>query len=146
MPPPRTTAHGLRAKELVNEFPNTATKVLARMLMTEFPSEYSDAFYAAKRIAYYRGTNGLADRKKQNAEKPQKPPERSKPMKIPEPFSQWQEPWQAYELKARRVLVLSDIHMPYHDKRALELAIEEGKKHKVDAILINGDLLDMYQA
>jgi len=41
------------------------------------------------------------------------------------------------------VLILSDIHLPYHDEDALEIAVEHGKG--ADVVLINGDLLDFYK-
>lgn len=44
-----------------------------------------------------------------------------------------------------RLLVLSDIHFPYHDRDALMVALKEGKRREVDSILLNGDILDFYQ-
>ncbi len=41
-----------------------------------------------------------------------------------------------------RVLILSDIHIPYHDNNSLALAINYDKK--VDIIILNGDILDCY--
>lgn len=46
----------------------------------------------------------------------------------------------------RRVLVLSDIHIPFHDVDAIEAAVDWAKREKgVTDILINGDLCDFYQ-
>lgn len=39
-------------------------------------------------------------------------------------------------------LVLSDIHLPFHDHRALELAIRYGKKRGVSWVMLNGDTMD----
>jgi len=44
-----------------------------------------------------------------------------------------------------RVLVLSDIHIPYHTTSAIEISIAEGKRRDVDGILLNGDVLDFHQ-
>lgn len=44
-----------------------------------------------------------------------------------------------------RTLILQDIHFPYHDPAALEMAIAEGRKRGVSRVLLNGDTLDMYQ-
>ncbi len=44
-----------------------------------------------------------------------------------------------------RLLVLSDIHFPYHDRDALMAALMEGKRREIDSILLNGDILDFYQ-
>lgn len=49
------------------------------------------------------------------------------------------------EIKHEKLLVLSDIHFPYHDKQALMLALRYGKEQGVDGILLNGDILDFYQ-
>ena len=45
----------------------------------------------------------------------------------------------------KKMLVLSDIHFPYHDKQALMVALRKGKQEDVDSILLNGDILDFYQ-
>lgn len=44
-----------------------------------------------------------------------------------------------------RMLVLSDIHFPYHDAYSLMQSLREGRKREVDSILLNGDILDFYQ-
>ncbi len=45
----------------------------------------------------------------------------------------------------KRPLFLSDIHFPYHDFKALQLAIEYGIKNHTDCIYLNGDIIDAYQ-
>jgi len=42
-------------------------------------------------------------------------------------------------------LVLNDIHIPYHNREALILALKYGHEHKVNAIILNGDTMDCYQ-
>lgn len=41
--------------------------------------------------------------------------------------------------------MLCDLHLPYHDKRAIEIAVKEGKRREIDRIILNGDTLDFYQ-
>ncbi len=48
-------------------------------------------------------------------------------------------------LSANKLLVLPDIHFPYHSKEALEMALNDGYKKNCNAILINGDGLDFYK-
>ncbi len=59
----------------------------------------------------------------------------------------------SYKNKAKRnvkipspskVLILSDIHMPYHDIDALRCAIEHGRKEKVDNVVLMGDTMDCH--
>lgn len=46
--------------------------------------------------------------------------------------------------ECQSILVLPDIHVPYHSIEALTAAIDYGKKMEADTILINGDFLDCY--
>jgi predicted phosphodiesterase len=41
--------------------------------------------------------------------------------------------------------MISDLHIPYHDIGAITMAIDYGKKNKVNTIYINGDLIDNFQ-
>ena len=41
-----------------------------------------------------------------------------------------------------RMLIISDIHIPYHNAPALKKALQYGLEKKVDAVLINGDFID----
>lgn len=45
----------------------------------------------------------------------------------------------------RRILILSDIHSPFHSKTALQKAINYGIKNKADCIILNGDIVDFNQ-
>ena len=38
--------------------------------------------------------------------------------------------------------ILSDIHLPFHDKTALELGLKEAKRRGIVGIVLNGDLID----
>jgi len=43
---------------------------------------------------------------------------------------------------ALKILYLSDVHLPYHDKAALECAIRDGQAFGANAVLLNGDIMD----
>lgn len=69
-------------------------------------------------------------------------PERPRnPYKLPDSDESTYEP---FELKAKRVLLLSDVHIPYHSIEALTATFDYAKKEKPDCIVLNGDLLDFY--
>lgn len=71
-----------------------------------------------------------------------KPRKAGEVLTIPEPDS---ESWEPFVLDTPcRVASLSDIHVPYHDKAALQVAVKEAKKRKSDVILLNGDGIDFY--
>lgn len=65
------------------------------------------------------------------------------PYKLPESDEADYIPYKIRDHK--RIGILSDVHIPYHSVHALTKAIEFCKKEKVDAVLLNGDILDCYQ-
>jgi predicted phosphodiesterase len=52
--------------------------------------------------------------------------------------------YEPYVIDAKRLLVLSDIHIPYHSIDALTCAFDYAKGEKPDAILLNGDTIDFF--
>lgn len=69
-------------------------------------------------------------------------PERPKnPYNLPESD---EKEWTPYPIIGNKILVLSDIHVPYHNIKALTAAIDYGKSIKPDVILLNGDTIDFY--
>lgn len=63
---------------------------------------------------------------------------------IPEGFFEDRTPYVLAPIY-NNVLVLNDIHIPYHNREALILALRYGHEHKVNAIILNGDVTDCYQ-
>ena len=47
---------------------------------------------------------------------------------------------------SNRILIMSDVHLPYQDNEALSIAIDYGIKHGANCVFLNGDTIDMYQA
>jgi len=47
-----------------------------------------------------------------------------------------------FNIKGKELLVLNDIHFPFHDKKALNIALEY--LSEVDTLLLNGDITDFY--
>jgi len=66
-------------------------------------------------------------------------------------MNQWpesfEESYEHYHLPKhlKNILVLSDVHIPYHHIPAIDEAVNYGITKKIDAILLNGDILDCYQ-
>jgi predicted phosphodiesterase len=46
--------------------------------------------------------------------------------------------------KLERILIIPDIHSPYHDKKAVDLMLKAAHKFKPHHVLILGDFLDCY--
>jgi predicted phosphodiesterase len=55
----------------------------------------------------------------------------------------WPNDYAVYEITGvERLGVLCDVHVPFHDKRALTVALDDFKQREVDGILLNGDFMD----
>ena len=123
-------------------FVDVPTLQLARMIYEAKSEAFVNLEAARHAVRYVRGKNGkvalgwLAERGLVTEGKPagwfpKLPPSSA-------------EAWSPLVLPDVQMLVLSDLHIPFHDRTAIETAVELGRKRKVDTVLINGDLGDFY--
>jgi predicted phosphodiesterase len=133
-----------KAMRLCKEFPNTPSRALARILQRDVSKTTDITFEQAyTRIRYRRGAKGNYSRANLAELIESNTTERPHIMPMPKPKTEFDD-WKIRQLKARKVLILSDVHVPYHDETALQLAIDKGKEEGVDAVLLNGDFMDFY--
>ena len=124
--------------DYLKQYPNTATLTLAKKIYKEHPTNFNNVEHIRTLMRYYRGTKGEKDRidakkhidyfEKLKSELPKGETEKVEPYYLPK--------------DRKKVLIISDIHLPYHDDKALFDALKFGLENKVDTIYINGDLLD----
>lgn len=73
---------------------------------------------------------------------PKAKPEQKRP-RLPEPVPT---PFEAFRLSTPGPwLILGDVHLPYHDRKTIELAVAEAKRRRVVGVLLNGDALDSHE-
>ena len=122
-----------KAREIIERFPNLSKRELAKLLYKENPILFKD--YEAARFAIRAVTGAVGNRKwkyEQSDKYIGRLPEGEK-----NDFS-------PFVLKGKRIGILSDIHIPYHDLEALGLALNHLKQSNVDTIVLNGDIIDAY--
>jgi predicted phosphodiesterase len=130
---------------LLKRFPNTPTLTLAKKAYKEEPKLFKSLDSARSAIRMYRGSIGGVNRIKViNKEFFVKPKESTNPFNLPESHSKKQNVWRLPKA-AKKILLISDLHIPYHDINAITTAIKTGANEGVDTVFINGDLLDFYQ-
>ena len=135
---PRQTIHGMAA-ELCKKFPDTPNRTLARRLQKDLNDT---ATLENCRAAIRRAVGAAGNRLRKSSVI--KKPHGKAGTKPKMPPSQAEE-WKPYEVVGPcRVLVLSDIHVPYHDETALNAAVQYGKEQNANIILLNGDFCDFY--
>jgi hypothetical protein len=130
---------------LLKRFPKTPSLTLAKKAYKEEPKLFENIEAARSIIRMYRGTIGGENRNKiVNNEFYAKPKANTNPFSLPKSYSEERIRWHLPK-SIKKVLLISDLHIPYHDINAITTAIKEGQNEKVDAVFINGDLLDFYQ-
>lgn len=126
--------------ELCKQRPKDAARALGRILHREHPLYFKSVDAGRSDVRRYFGQHGDASRHRAKAPRPARKPGEMTP--LPPSHAKPRKP---YILEGRRILVLSDIHIPYQDNDALELALAYGETFRPNTILINGDLFDFYK-
>lgn len=127
-------------KEYIAKFPNTPNLTLAKTIYKEMPNMFKDVEHIRSMIRMTKGQKGEANRK-DTKEKHlfTKPGSRDPWANMPESHADSFEP---YVINQSKTLIISDLHIPYHDVKAIKTALQYGLDKDVNCILINGDLLD----
>lgn len=130
----------LYAEDLCAKFPNHGDLTLAKKAYKDSPKLFLSLEQARQFIRHARGHNGNLNRKKTSVKDLFKPVTyNTNPYKLPESHAN---PWEPFIISQSRVLIISDLHFPYQDNRAITAALNYGKMKNANAILINGDLID----
>lgn len=131
-------------KEMLLKNPDVPSKTLARRIYARYPEWFISLEAAFNSVRYYRGNRGAISRKTKKNDETHRPNGKAgwKPA-LPKSKA---EPWEKYLLPSpSTILVLSDVHIPYHDEEAVGAAVAYAKRHvKPDVILLNGDIADFY--
>jgi len=118
---------------------------LAKKIYNENKAVFKNVEDVRGIIRYYLGASGderrdsLKDRKYVEAyENPLGLPEEEKDADFTaEPF--------VLPSSSMNIGIMGDLHIPYHDNRAITAAISWLKDHRIDTILLNGDVIDCYK-
>ena len=132
--------------EYLEKFPESPSKGLARKIFSEHPTFNSyDAVYG--RVRYYRGQMGKVARnhlKDKSFQKELKTEFTMKEKFLPESYANKRETF-VFPTGCKTLGIIGDVHIPYQDNDAIEVAFAKMEKEGIDSLFINGDLLDFYQ-
>jgi len=132
---PTRAIRGRIARDAVRRFPNLPTLTLAKYINERYGTYFENDLEAIRaNIRYYRGQLGKKNRRAAKdkhlfTDKVTLPPT-------------WRGIKTDYKLKEGLWFVISDIHVPFHEPKAIESAFSAAQAEKVDGVLINGDLQD----
>ena len=125
------------ATEFSRKFPNHGTKTVARAIYKAHPNLFPSLAAAYATMRFVRGSL-----RKDMVNKATDP----KPLRFIEQMPKSvNEVRETFRIDGKhRILVLSDIHFPHHDEKALAAAITYGRKINPTIVYLNGDTVENY--
>lgn len=133
-------------KEYLEKYADFSTLQITKILNKDYPADFPNIESTRSSVRRYRGESSKKnDAKYPTSERTKEEKNKARAWsKLPE--SDY-EKIQDFILPkgVTRLLVLSDIHIPYHDLAALKIALEYGKTNNCNGVLLNGDTLDFFQ-
>ena len=139
MPTPKTAAR-LYLEEICEKFPDASNLGLAKRAKKERPESFSGVEHARTLIRTIRGAHGDRIKKQATQLRP-----KGKAGQLPKMPPSLSAPWEPFVIDAKRIGIISDVHIPYHSETACAAAVGALKKESIDTLLINGDFADFYQ-
>lgn len=136
---------GIKTLAYLKKYPTASENSIAKQLHKDYPHLFSSVQKARNNIRWHKGKQHCGRGYK--TPHPIKTPElcdRENPFGFPQSHALKRDPV-SLPVVNNNILLLSDLHIPYHDIKALNCAIKYGLDNKVNTIFINGDLLDCHQ-
>ena len=134
------TAGRIYLEELCKKFPEASNLGLAKRAKKERPESFATVENARCLIREIRGAHGSKHRKYATQPRP-----KGKAGQVPKMPPSMAEAWEPVQVNAKRIAIISDVHIPYHSEVAFGAAVKRLKSMKPDCLLINGDFADFYQ-
>ena len=146
--PIQQTIKGELACKYLEQYPSHPTKSIAAILFEKEPDVFDSVEQARNVVRFYRGRkdggNCLPKDKRfirENGNQSDRPPF----WHLPEPIQEGAK-WEVVKIGFERALLLFDLHIPFHNLTALQVALKYGIGFKPDCIILGGDVGDFYSA
>lgn len=123
------------------KFPDHGHRTVAKALHDEHPQLFQSVEIARSALRQLTGNKG--DQSRATAPIPRDAREPGYAPRLPKSRAKAKKP---FALKGpKKILMMSDLHVPYHDEKAIELAIQTGIDEGCDTVVLLGDVMDCYQ-
>lgn len=123
--------------EHLEKYPDVNSLTLAKIICVKHPDLVVEKVRSS--IRYYRGNKGTRNRNDMKIRQFMRANDGNYNIKAVNISTE------DFIFPHKKPLIVSDIHLPYHDINAIEIALEKAYKDNVDSIYLNGDILDFYQ-
>ena len=135
---------GKLAIEALRRFPAASKSAIARYLRKTEPDIYLSFEAARAAVQHHSGARGSNSRRRDDEYHREMTTAADAVRGLRLPKSLPREAKDPIRLEFTSALLMSDIHVPYHDMSALELAVRTGLDRSVDTVVLLGDILDFY--
>lgn len=139
----KLTAAQTAIEEVVKKHPEWPALTLAKMAYRVYPELWTNLEACRTAVRKRLGVCGKSSRR-EDGRKPRQPGDEWRSF-LPPGRTYFKDKTPFVIEGASRTLILSDVHVPYHDLQALDTAIEFGIKQNADLVLLNGDFTDWYK-
>ena len=122
------------AAQYVVKFPSISKSSIAAKLFNDYPTLFKNQEDARSFVRNATNSFGVEHRKynpRNIVHTPELPPSLSKSRVFVD-----------LPISSNNILWMSDVHLPNHDKDAINLATKYGKDKKINCIVLGGDILD----
>lgn len=139
------TNRGKICKDYLKRYPKMPVRTLASLIYSENEGQFNDYKHAYDTLRYYGGSKGKVSRERVRNKEVFRSvlPATNILDDMPKSFGSGPE-FYTLPTSISEILLLSDIHMPYHAEDALRAAIMKGEADGVDCVILNGDSLDFH--
>lgn len=132
------------AEEYLQKYPEVASKTLARKIEQDHPKLMHTIEQWRGIIRQLRGARGRKNREKRKNLTTYDNTKKIDPNRLPTSHIEQREHY-VLAKESNRVLIISDLHIPYHEPKALTAALNHGLENGANCVLINGDLIDFHK-
>lgn len=144
MPGKITITGTIVTKFLEEETRQLPSLTLAKIIYKQHPEEFRDVETVRSLIRRYRGQIGNKNRDNLTDRRFIKETGWQGGFIPPESEEQDWEPF-VIPKQYKRTGIISDVHVPYHNVKAVTVALEYLADQKIDSLILNGDIVDCYQ-
>lgn len=137
----KLTAKGKIVETYLDKYPNLPSLTIAKIIVKENPLDFPTIEHARSLVRNARGAMGSGSRTKDKKHLREVSNIDFAPFKLPQPESEDQTPY-VLPLAHNNIGVISDLHIPNHRPKPIELAVKHFLERKVNTIILNGDVLD----
>ena len=136
--------HGAEvARAYLRDNPGITTRAAARVLYRTQPALWLSEEACRTCVRFQRGQQGEESRKWADPDLVSKGSCASFPP-LPKPLSEWDSEWCAEQFGEGRYAIIQDLHIPYHDADATEVALAWLEPQQPTHLILNGDVADFF--